>query len=313
RAEVEPLIGFFVNTLAMRVQLDGAPSVAQLLERVKQVALGAYAHQDLPFEQVVEALKPVRSLAHSPVFQAMLTMNVASEQSQQLPGLTLSGMEQSVGATKFDLTLALLDQGEEIGASIIYASDLFEASSVARIGSMLVTLLCAMVATPQEATSRLPLLDAAQRTRLLDSFNETDCAFPEQATIHNLFAAQAQAQPEAPAVVCEGRYLSYGELERRANQVAHGLLARGAGPGVAVALCVERSVEMVVGLLGILKAPGGARPAGARRRPRRGGGAVRRAQRGDGGGPAGHPEGGRGLCAARPAQPAAAPGLPAAG
>ncbi|WP_229210002.1 condensation domain-containing protein, partial [Duganella sp. Root1480D1] len=263
RAEVEPLIGFFVNTLAMRVQLDGAPSVAQLLERVKQVALGAYAHQDLPFEQVVEALKPVRSLAHSPVFQVMLTMNVAPpKQELGLSDLDLSIIHQERHTTQFDLSLAITESGQSITCNLDYASDLFDAASIERLAGQLQAVLAAMVADDAQPVAALPLLDEAGRKQVLVDFNANAADLPQDVLVHQLFEARVLAQPDAAALRFGDELLSYDELNRLANRVAHRLLALGVKPDTRVAICMERGIEMVVGLLAILKAGGAyVRPA----------------------------------------------------
>ncbi|WP_229506533.1 non-ribosomal peptide synthetase [Massilia sp. BJB1822] len=257
RRELEGLIGFFVNTLALRVRLEDDPSVESLLQQVKESALAAYGHQDVPFEQVVEALRPVRSMSHSPVFQAMLSLNnTPAMPALALPGLTLSNVTQEQLMAHFDLTLALEESGDELLGTISYASDLFDRSTVARWAGHLETLLRAMVQAPSQAVSRLALLNAAERRQVVAGFNETAAAYPQDKLIHELFAGQAQAQPEATALVYAGQELSYGELNRRANQLAHRLRALGVGPDVLVGICMERSLEMVVGLLGILKAGG---------------------------------------------------------
>ncbi|ARS59355.1 non-ribosomal peptide synthetase (plasmid) [Ralstonia solanacearum FJAT-91] len=258
RSEVEGLIGFFVNTLALRVEVGGA-TVSELLERVKAKVLEAQAHQDLPFEQVVERIRPVRSLSHSPVFQAALSwLNTeAVGLSLELEGLTIEGVDAGQAAAKFDLTLELRETSEGLAGSLDYATALFDRATVERYLGYLQRLLAAMVENDSQQVSRIGLLDKDERAQLLESWNETKAAYPDASTIHGLFEAQVRRTPEAIAVEHEGRQVSYAELNARANRVAHALIGLGVGPDARVGLCAERSVELVVGLLGILKAGGG--------------------------------------------------------
>jgi amino acid adenylation domain-containing protein len=257
RSEIEPLIGFFVNTLALRVRLEEDPSVAQLLEQIKATTLGAYAHQDLPFEQVVEALQPERSLSHSALFQAMLVLNnLPSEGELTLQGLRLTPMEMPQTATQFDLTLSLNEASESIVGGLEYATDLFDASTVERMMGYFVTLLHGMVFDETQRISQLPLLSETQRHQLLFEFNATETGYQSDRLIHELFEEHAARSPEATALVYGEVSLSYRELNRRANQLAHRLISLGIRPDDRVAICVERSLEMVIGLLGILKAGG---------------------------------------------------------
>ncbi|MHA6844065.1 non-ribosomal peptide synthetase, partial [Ralstonia pseudosolanacearum] len=258
RSEVEGLIGFFVNTLALRVEVGGA-TVSELLGRVKAKVLEAQAHQDLPFEQVVERVRPVRSLSHSPVFQAALSwLNTeAVGLSLELEGLTIEGVDAGQAAAKFDLTLELRETSEGIAGSLDYATALFDRATIERYLGYLQRLLKAMAADDSQEVNRIALLDEGERAQLLDSWNETAAPYPQASTIHGLFEAQVRRTPEAIAVVHEGQQVSYAELNARANRVAHALIGLGVGPDARVGLCAERSVELVVGLLGILKAGGG--------------------------------------------------------
>ncbi|MDQ1925113.1 non-ribosomal peptide synthetase, partial [Massilia pseudoviolaceinigra] len=257
RSEIESLIGFFVNTFALRVQLDDDPSVVQLLAQIKTNTLESYAHQDIPFEQVVDALKPVRSLSHSPVFQAMLVLqNTPMDGALNLPGLTLSGIATPHSTTHFDLSLSLSETGESITGALEYASDLFEQATMERLVEHLRILLSGMVADETKRISQLPLLSSAQRQQLLADFNNTAVDYPQNQLIHQLFEAQVANAPDAIAVVFEEQCLTYDALNKRANQVAHALIDMGIAPDDRVAICVERSLEMLVGLLGILKAGG---------------------------------------------------------
>ncbi|MGC5831634.1 non-ribosomal peptide synthase/polyketide synthase [Ralstonia pseudosolanacearum] len=258
RSEVEGLIGFFVNTLALRVEVSGA-TVSELLGRVKAKVLEAQAHQDLPFEQVVERVRPVRSLSHSPVFQAALSwLNTeAVGLSLELEGLTIEGVDAGQAAAKFDLTLELRETSEGLTGSLDYATALFDRETIERYLGYLQRLLKAMAADDSQEVSRIALLDEDERVRLLESWNETAAPYPQASTIHGLFEAQVRRTPEAIAVVHEGQQVSYAELNARANRVAHALIGLGVGPDARVGLCAERSVELVIGLLGILKAGGG--------------------------------------------------------
>ena len=255
RTEVEDLIGFFVNTLALRVKLDGTPTVAQLLAQVKAHTMAAYDHQDLPFEQVVEVVQPARSMGYSPLFQVALNLDSGDQGGAlALPGLTVSNMTQAHVTSRFDLSLMLKDNGGTISGAIEYASDLFDVSTIQRMAMHLETLLFAMAVNDGATVRRLPILTAAQRIEVLESFNDTAREYPRHKLIHQLFEERVQEEPAAVALVCEGASMSYDELNRRANQLAHYLLALGVRPDDRVAICMERGSAMVIGWLGILKA-----------------------------------------------------------
>jgi amino acid adenylation domain-containing protein len=256
RAEVEPLIGFFVNTQALRIDLSASPSVGQLLAQVRATALAAQDHQDLPFEQVVEALQPQRSLAHSPVFQVMFSWQNAPEGTLQLPGLQLQPVAADASTIKFDLELSLQEAGNCIAGSLSYASALFDRASVARHIAHWQTLLRALVADDQAIVARLPLLSADERFQLLHGFNNTAAAFPQARCIHQLFEEQAACTPEATALVFEDATLTYRELNAQANRLAHHLIALGVRPDSLVAIALPRGIDMVVALLATLKAGG---------------------------------------------------------
>ncbi|MET3498349.1 amino acid adenylation domain-containing protein, partial [Variovorax boronicumulans] len=235
RAEVEPLIGFFVNTLALRVDLSGHPTVAQLVEQVKASALAAQAHQDVPFEQVIEALNPERSMVHSALFQVIFTWQNAPEGALELPGLALQGFGTPGNAVKFDLDITMHQAGTSIGGSIGYATALFERPTIERWARHFEVLLQALVADEARPVAELPLLDAEQHGEL-ERFNATDTAYPQEQCIHALFEAQAQRTPDAVALVFEDESLSYAELDARANRLAHHLQSLGVGPDARVAL-----------------------------------------------------------------------------
>jgi non-ribosomal peptide synthetase component F len=253
RAEIESLIGFFVNTQALRVDLSGSPSVAELLAQVRATALAAQEHQDIPFEQVVEALSPMRSMAHSPIFQVMFAWQNAPEGSLDLPGLQLEPVGASSTTVKFDLELTLHDAGEHIAGSLGYACALFDRSSVERHLGHWQTLLRGLVADDSACVTRLPLLTPPERQLVLHAFNETTAPFPHDRCIHQLFEEQDARTPEATALVFEGTSLTYRELNTWANRIAHHLIALGVQAGDCVALALPRSGDLVAAELAVLK------------------------------------------------------------
>jgi len=222
RAEIENLIGFFVNMLALRLDLSGPPTVSGLLRQVKAQALAAQQHQDIPFEQVVELAQPVRSLAHSPLFQVMFAWQNASEGSLELPGLQLQSLQPSPHrVAKFDLTLSLQEAGNVIAGGIEYATSLFEASTIERCVGYFRTLLEAMTAGDNQAVDLLPMLSRPERHRVLYEWNDTAAEFPADKCVQELFEEQVLRNPSATAVVFEDAELSYAELNARANRLAH--------------------------------------------------------------------------------------------
>jgi len=256
RVETEGLIGFFVNALVLRTDLSGNPSFRELLQRVKQVCLGAYSHQDLPFDRLVEELHLQRDLSRNPLFQVMFALQNAPVRPLELPGLTLSPVEGDSETAHFDLTLQIVDTEQELTAAFVYNTDLFEAGTIARMLGNFQTLLEAIVADPERRLSDLPLLTETEQQKLLVEWNSAKTDGERGVCIHQLFEAQVQRTPDAIAVVFETEQLTYRELNRRSNQLARHLRALGVGPEVLVALSLERSLEMVIGLLGILKAGG---------------------------------------------------------
>ena len=258
---LDELIGFFVNTLVLRTDTSGNPSFRTLIDRVRSTNLAAYSHQDLPFEHLVEILNPPRSLAHHPLFQVMLAFQNNIPTSPVLPGLTTVFEPVATTTAKFDLSLGLCEQrtfdGLPGGLSGVleYSTDLFDRSSVEALAGRLLRVLEAAVADADRPIGRLDILSIEERHTLLEEWNDTAHAVVPS-TLPQLFAAQAARSPEAVAVVCEEQTLSYGTLDARANQLAHYLRTLGVGPEVVVGLCVERSPDMVIGLLGILKAGG---------------------------------------------------------
>ncbi|WP_446333694.1 amino acid adenylation domain-containing protein [Burkholderia pseudomallei] len=257
RTEVEALIGFFVNTLALRLDLSSEPTVGELLKRTKAQVLSAQAHQDLPFDQVVERVKPPRSTAHPPLFQVMFVWQNMPAGELTIPGLTIRAVETPLQTAQFELTLSLQEAGDDIVGHLNYASALFDESTVRRYVTYWCRLLEGMTAGAADQTIvGLPLLDEAERKQVVYAWNATERDYPIEQCIHQLFEAQVDRKPEAIALTFEGQRLSYAELNARANRLAHYLQARGVGPDRLVALCAERGIEMVVGLLAILKAGG---------------------------------------------------------
>ena len=256
RVELEPIIGLFVNTLAVRLSVEVDSSATEILKRAKLALLGAYANQDAPFEQVVEALQPARTLSHSPIFQVMLAPRGSICEPTRAGGVLFTVEDVPLHAAQFDLTLFVREAEDGILASAVYATDLFDASTVERWMDCFRVLLGGLLRDPERRVSELPWLSDGERTRVVAEFNATAAAFDSEALIHELFERQVRATPHAVAVVCDGRSLTYAQLNERANQLACYLRARGIGPDRLVGICLERSLEMTIGLLGVLKAGG---------------------------------------------------------
>ncbi|MBS0264114.1 MAG: amino acid adenylation domain-containing protein, partial [Planctomycetes bacterium] len=254
RSELEGLIGFFVNSVVLRSDLSGQPSFTELLRQVRQTTLAAYAHQDLPFEKLVAELHPQRNLSHSPLFQVMFALQNTPSAPFALPGLQIAAVPLEATCAKFDLTLSLTEQDNTCRGTLNYNADLFAPTRMARLIGHYLVLLEGIVADPTRAISQLPLLTAAESQQLLIDGNQTTVDDCRDTCVHDLFAAQAQRTPDAIAIVCQKQTLTYGDLERQANQLAQYLVSRGVGPQVLVGVCVERSPQMVVTLLAILKA-----------------------------------------------------------
>jgi non-ribosomal peptide synthetase component F len=256
RSEIEALIGFFVNTLVLRSDLNGNPTFRELLRSVREVALGAYAHQDVPIEKLVEELQPERDLSYSPLFQVAFALQNGLTQTLELPGLTLNFNEIDTETANFDLTLFLEETDRGLTATWEYSTNLFQPSTIARMHGHFQILLEGIIANADTRISELPLLSDRERHQLLIEWNNTQVDYPKDSTIHQLFEAQVDRTPDAIAVVFEDQKLTYRELNERANQVAHYLQKLGVKPEVLVGICTERSLDMIVGLLGILKAGG---------------------------------------------------------
>ncbi|HYO51945.1 non-ribosomal peptide synthetase, partial [Archangium sp.] len=257
RAETEPLIGLFVNVLVFRVNLAGDPTFRELLARVRQVALGAYEHQEVPFERLVDELATERSLSHAPLVQAVFDMkNPARGSPERLADFELTPLSTRVTTTKYDLALFMVDQEDGMVGACEYSTDLFEEQTVQRMLGHMKTLLEGVAANVEQRLSELPLLGEQEKRQLLVEWNRTGAEYPRETRAHELFEARAERTPDALAVSSGSERLTYGELNRRANQLAHYLRRKGVGPEQRVVLCMERSAEQVVGVLGIMKAGG---------------------------------------------------------
>ncbi|MBP5100530.1 non-ribosomal peptide synthetase, partial [Pseudomonas protegens] len=259
RVETERLIGFFVNTQVFKAEVDGQLGFNDFLQQVKQTALMAQSHQDLPFEQLVEALRPERSLSHSPLFQAMFNHQTAVKkggQSQRLDDLSIETLSWQGRAAQFDLTLDTFESEDGLWASLTYATDLFEASTIERLAQSWVQLLQGIVQQPRQRLGDLPLLGAAEQHQLLHEWTPATGEFPSDGCVQQLVEAQALKTPEAEALLFAGQRLSYRELNARANRLAHKLIELGVGPEVRVGVALQRTPEMVVALLAVLKAGG---------------------------------------------------------
>ncbi|HEU0051515.1 MAG TPA: amino acid adenylation domain-containing protein, partial [Longimicrobium sp.] len=246
----------FVNTLALRTDLSGDPTFRELLKRVREGTLGAYEHQDLPFEKLVAELQPERSLSHAPLFQVMLTLQNADDSGGELPGLVTRGIDVGVATAKFDLSLTLSAQPDGLRGVLVYATDLFERETVRRMLGQLERLLERAASAPDARLAELDLLDEAERRLVVEEWNRTEAAYPADCCLHHLFEAQAERTPDAVALEWRDRRITYGELDARANRLARHLRRRGVRPEARVALCLERGAEMVVCMLGVLKAGG---------------------------------------------------------
>ncbi|MEG4941779.1 amino acid adenylation domain-containing protein [Microcoleus sp. F4-D5] len=275
RSEIEALIGFFVNSLVLRTDLSGNPTFRELLNRVKEVALGAYAHQDLPFEKLVEELHPDRALNQNPLFQVAFALQNAPGNRLELPELTLSPQQLDVGTARFDLEFHLwerspnssgssqspsnklwVDSSLGISGMVIYSADLFDEATITRLIGHFQTLLESIVTNPEQRIANLQYLSAQERYHLLVECNKTQADYPQDLCIHQLFEKQADRTPEAVALVFGEERVTYGELNLRSNQLARYLQKMGVGAEVLVGLCCGRSLDLIVGMLGILKAGG---------------------------------------------------------
>jgi amino acid adenylation domain-containing protein/non-ribosomal peptide synthase protein (TIGR01720 family) len=270
-AQLSNIVGYFVNPIVLRAKLSEEMSYTELLAQVRRTSLAAFAHQDYPFNLLVKQLQPERDPARSPLFQVMFALHKAQRLEDgalaafalgeagalvNLGGLHLESMALDQRIAQFDLSLTMAEVNGELAASFEYCTALFEASTIMRLAEHFRVLLEAIASDPSKPLADFPLLTRAEREQLLCEWNDARLALPTGQCVHELFERQAAQAPEQTAVICASERLSYGELNRRANQLAHALRVRGVGPNIIVALCIERSIEMLVGLLGILKAGG---------------------------------------------------------
>ncbi|MEH2381685.1 MAG: amino acid adenylation domain-containing protein [Nostoc sp.] len=270
RSEIEGIIGFFVNSLVLRSNLSGNPTFRELLGRVREVTLGAYSHQDLPFEKLVEELHPERNLSHHPLFQVVFGFQNAPMSALELPGLVPSFMNIDLKKTRFDLELHLWkcsedfrslwggnwEYSEGLRGVIVYNTDLFEQATIKQMVEHFKTLLSAIVANPEERITNLPLLSEVELHQVLVEWNNTQVDYPQDKCIHQLFEEKVQQYPDSIAVNFANKQLTYQELNTCSNKLAHHLQKIGVGSEVLVGICISQSIEMIIGLLGILKAGG---------------------------------------------------------
>ena len=258
RQETQSLIGFLIDTHALRTRLSGGMPFRELLARVQTGLVGLYSHREIPFDQVVSRIRPVRDQSHAPLFQVMINCRDRDMQLMflGLPGLEVDSLLSHNKTSKFDFTLYPFDDGVNIWLEIEYSSDLFDEQRILRMIGHYQTLLEAIAADPEQCLAELPLLTEAERQQLVVEWNQTAVAYPKERCLHELLEEQVERAPEAVAVVFDDEQLTYRQLNERANQLARHLQGLGVGPDTLVAICLERSLEMVVGLLGILKAGG---------------------------------------------------------
>ncbi|HKH48265.1 MAG TPA: amino acid adenylation domain-containing protein, partial [Thermoanaerobaculia bacterium] len=256
RIETEPLIGFFVNTLALRTDLSGSPSFLDLLARMRETTLAAYAHQELPFERLVEELAPERDRSRTPIFQAMLAFQNNASAPLALPGVEVEVQALTTGTAKFDLNLILSETARGLAGMIEYSRDLFDSATIARLTGHFARLMTAAAADPRRALAELPLLSDGERHQLLAEWNDTRAPFPETMLLHQFFEAAVERNPEAIAAAGAGRELTYAELDARSNRLAYLLRNAGIDRGAPVGVWVERSLDMLTAVLGVLKAGG---------------------------------------------------------
>lgn len=256
RSEIEDLIGFFLNTLVLRTDFSGDPPFTELLQRVRETALAAYTHQDVPFEKLVEELQPERNTSRTPFFQVMFALRSVSQKDMQLSGLTMSLLEIERGTAKFDLLLMIDETDQGLRAEFEYNTDLFDDTTISSMGAHFLKLLESIAADPQQQVSCLPMLTTAERGQLISEWNATQRPTSHARCIHQLFEEQKERTPERVALVYEDEELTYRQLNAQANQLAHYLRGLGVEPDTFVGILMNRSVEMMVSVLGVLKAGG---------------------------------------------------------
>ena len=260
-SEIEGLIGFFVNTLALRTNLSGNPTFEELLNRVREISLGAYAHQDLPFEQLVDSLQLQRSLSYTPIFQVMFVLQNAPMEAVEIEGLRWKPLESNSNTAKFDLTLSMHETSESLTGVLEYSLDLFKSETVERIAGHFQTLLNAITTQAEQqisqlSISELPILTASEQQQLLVEWNQTAVSYPREMCVHQVFEAQVAQTPDNIALVWQNQTFTYNQLNIKANQLAHHLRSLGVKPQTPVGICVERSPRAIIGILAILKAGG---------------------------------------------------------
>jgi len=256
RIEIEGLIGFFVNTLILRTNLSGNPTFTQFLKKVKALCLDAQVHQDLPFEKLVEELAPFRDMSHNPLFQVMFVLQNTPDACFSIDGLQVVPIDMDTSSAKFDLHLEITERKDSLDALFNYNTDLFDELTIVRMGGHFQQLLEEIVSSPDKKLTDLSVLTESERDQLLRKWNTTEADYSQDKCIHQLFEAQVEKNPDVLAVVFENQQLTYAQLNAQANQLAHYLRSQGVCPEVLVGICAERSLEMVIGLLGILKAGG---------------------------------------------------------
>ena len=254
--ETRELIGLFVNTLVLRTDLSDNPTFREFLQRVRETVAEAHEHQEIPFEKLVEALQPERDISRHPIVQAMFTMHDTSPRSMVLPGIGATVVEIKNRTTTFDLSTIWTRNEERLAVVLEYNPDLFEASTVERMAKHSESVLQSIVSNPEQRVLNLPFLTSVEQQQLLGEWNKTSADYPAHACLHEMFEALVSDSPDLKAVISEDEQLTYAQLNRRANEVARRLRASGVGPGVVAGICIERSIEMVVGLMGIVKAGG---------------------------------------------------------
>ncbi|WP_158939690.1 AMP-binding protein, partial [Streptomyces sp. NRRL S-87] len=255
RAEVEDLVGFFVNTLVMRADLAAEATFAEVLEQVRQTTLDAYAHQDLPFERLVEELTPERDLSRNPLVQVGFSLDGAASSPYEIPGLTLEPVAVSSKVSKVDVSVFLTEEADgSLSGEATFATELFDAATIERLTGHFVTALADVARDPHRPLGEVRLLTDAERHQILVEFNDTTVDYADDTTIHHLFEEQVRLAPDAVAVVHHDSTLTYRELNERANRLAHHLIGRGVGTDTLVAICLDRGVDMITALLAVLKA-----------------------------------------------------------
>ena len=256
RPETENLIGSFINTVALKTRIDDHLRFTELLSEVRASCLAAFTHQEFPFEKLVEEMHPERSLNKNPLFQVFFAFQQTPPQSLSLRDLSTKQLEVSSNTSKFDLTLSLTERGQKLVGFFEYSTDLFDHDRIERMAGHFQTLLEAIVSDPDQSIATLPILTEAERHQILIEWNDTAADYPKDKCIHHLFEEQVERTPDAIALEFRGQQITYRELNQRSNQLAHYLRRLGIGPEKLVGICVDRSIEIVVGLLGILKAGG---------------------------------------------------------